>query len=148
MFCIFGPNLVILAWTGPEFSREQASGWYTHTHTDSGNDNTRRADLAWGKPEICRILSPTESVNELFSKLVTGNCYVRKSLISFRSYEVIQNFSKVACKWLRFMINNMSYYVGDSCYTAKQQTMHHDFPHRGVLTDSYVAGLYKCRWLI
>ena len=32
VFCIFGPNLVILAWTGPELSHGQASDWYTHTH--------------------------------------------------------------------------------------------------------------------
>ena len=28
-FCIFGPNLVILAWTRPELSRRQASDWQT-----------------------------------------------------------------------------------------------------------------------
>ena len=33
VFCIFGPNLVILAWTGPELSRGQASEWHTHTNT-------------------------------------------------------------------------------------------------------------------
>ena len=48
VFCIFGPNLVILAWTGAELSRGQASDWHTdwhthgHTHTDAGNDNTWR----------------------------------------------------------------------------------------------------------
>ena len=31
VFCIFDPNLVILAWTGPELSCGQASDWYTHT---------------------------------------------------------------------------------------------------------------------
>ena len=48
VFCIFGPNLAILAWTGPELSRGQASDWHTdiHTHTDAGNDNTRRPKLA------------------------------------------------------------------------------------------------------
>ena len=36
-FCIFGPNLAILAWTGPELSRGQASDWHTdwHTHTQT-----------------------------------------------------------------------------------------------------------------
>ena len=52
LFCTFGPNLVILAWTGPELSRGQASDWHTdwHTdaHTDAGNDNTRRPKLAAG----------------------------------------------------------------------------------------------------
>ena len=36
VFCIFGPNLAILAWTGPELSRGQAIDWHTdrqtHTH--------------------------------------------------------------------------------------------------------------------
>ena len=57
VFCIFGPNLAILAWTGPELSPGQASDWHTdrqtdthtHTHTDAGNDNTRRPKLASGK---------------------------------------------------------------------------------------------------
>ena len=37
VFYIFGPNLAILAWTGSELSRGQASDWHTHvdrhTHT-------------------------------------------------------------------------------------------------------------------
>ena len=53
----FGPNLAILAWTGLELSRGQASDWrtdwhthtQTHTHTDAGDDNTRRQKLASGK---------------------------------------------------------------------------------------------------
>ena len=57
VFCIFGPNLAILAWTGPELSPGQASDWHTdrqtdthtHTHTDAGNDNTRKPKLASGK---------------------------------------------------------------------------------------------------
>ena len=36
VLCIFGPNLMILAWTGPELSRGQANDWHTdrqtHTH--------------------------------------------------------------------------------------------------------------------
>ena len=47
VFCIFGPNLVILAWTGPELSQTDR-----HTHTDAGNDNTRRPKLASGK-NVC-----------------------------------------------------------------------------------------------
>ena len=55
VFCNFGPNLAILAWTGPELSRGQASGWHTdwHTHTDThtnaGVDNNRRPKQASGK---------------------------------------------------------------------------------------------------
>ena len=46
VFCFSGPNLVILAWTGDEWLCGQASDWYTHT--DTGNDNTRRPKLASG----------------------------------------------------------------------------------------------------
>ena len=53
VFYIYGPNLVILAETGHELSRGQARDWHTdghtHTHTDAGNDNTRRPILASGK---------------------------------------------------------------------------------------------------
>ena len=52
VFCIFGPNLVILAWTGDELSRGQT--WWrtdgrTDRRTDAGNDNIRRPKLASGK---------------------------------------------------------------------------------------------------
>ena len=57
VFYTFGPNLAILAWTGPELSRGQASDWRTdwhthtrtHPHTDADDDNTRRPKLASGK---------------------------------------------------------------------------------------------------
>ena len=53
VFCILGPNLVILAWTGPELSCGQASDYRTHGRTDTqthaGNDNTQRPKLASGK---------------------------------------------------------------------------------------------------
>ena len=51
LFCTFGPNLVILAWTGPELLPGQAIDTQpdTHRHTDAGNDNTRRLKLASGK---------------------------------------------------------------------------------------------------
>ena len=35
VFCIFGPNLAIPAWTGPKLSRGQASDWHTHTQTQA-----------------------------------------------------------------------------------------------------------------
>ena len=41
VFYIYGSNLVILAWTGLELSRGQASDWHTDGQTDAGNDNTR-----------------------------------------------------------------------------------------------------------
>ena len=53
MFCISGPNFVILAWTGDELLCRQARDWYTHTRThrptDAGYDNTQRQKLALGK---------------------------------------------------------------------------------------------------
>ena len=49
VFYTCASNLVILAWTGLELSREQASDWHTDWHTDAGNDNTRRPKLASGK---------------------------------------------------------------------------------------------------
>ena len=53
VFYTYGPNLVILAWTGDELSREQASDYRTHgrtdTQTDAGNDNTQRPKLPLGK---------------------------------------------------------------------------------------------------
>ena len=55
VFYTYGANLVILAWTGVELSRGQASDYRTHgrtdTQTDAGNDNTRRPKLASGKNE-------------------------------------------------------------------------------------------------
>ena len=33
VFYTFGPNFAILAWTGPELSRGQASDWHTDWHT-------------------------------------------------------------------------------------------------------------------
>ena len=56
VFCFSGPNLVILAWTGHELPSGQANDWYTHTHTDTGNDNTRRPKLASGKKDTCPLL--------------------------------------------------------------------------------------------
>ena len=40
VFCIFGPNLVILAWTGPELSRGQACDWHTDRQTDTQTQAT------------------------------------------------------------------------------------------------------------
>ena len=67
VFYTFGPNLAILAWTGPELSRGQASDWRTdwhthththrHTHTDAGDDNTRRPKLAWVKMKFANSSS-------------------------------------------------------------------------------------------
>ena len=53
VFYTYGPNLVILARTGDELSRGQASDYRTHgrtdTQTDAGSDNTRRQKLASGE---------------------------------------------------------------------------------------------------
>ena len=45
----YGPNLVILTWTGDELSRGQPwwrTDWRTDGRTDAGNDNTQRPILA------------------------------------------------------------------------------------------------------
>ena len=59
-FYTYGPNLVILAWTGDELSRGQAHDWRTDggtdTQTDAGNDNTRRPKLASGKNRLTDVL--------------------------------------------------------------------------------------------
>ena len=56
VFYTYGQNLVILAWTGDELSRGQASDYRTHgrtdTQTDAGNDKTRRPKLASGKNHL------------------------------------------------------------------------------------------------
>ena len=71
VFCILGPNLVNLAWTGPELSRGQASDWRTdtHTQTDAGNDNTWRPKLASGKKNLSALthchLRPSDSYMRL-----------------------------------------------------------------------------------
>ena len=57
VFYTYGTNLVILARTGPELSRGQASHWHTdshthtdtQTHTDAGDDKTQRSILASDK---------------------------------------------------------------------------------------------------
>ena len=57
VFYTYRPNVVILAWTGDELSRGQASDYRTHgrrdKQTDAGNDNTRRPKLASGKRAYC-----------------------------------------------------------------------------------------------
>ena len=52
VFYTYGPNLVILAWTGDELSRGQ-TWWRTDWRTDAGNDNTRRPILPSGKNKTC-----------------------------------------------------------------------------------------------
>ena len=57
MFCIPGPNLVILTWMSDELSCGQVRDWHTHWHwpTDAADDNTRRPKLASGKKEkLCK----------------------------------------------------------------------------------------------
>ena len=68
VFCNFGSNLVILAWTGHELSHGQARDWHmdghtwmdthgwTHMdgHTEAGNNNTQRPKLALGKNQQCQ----------------------------------------------------------------------------------------------
>ena len=70
MFCTFGPNLVIQAWTGPELSRGQKK-WLTHRLTDTQKQATtipegqnwprvkiwtlsKRVKCSVQHPEMCR----------------------------------------------------------------------------------------------
>ena len=55
VFYTYGPNLVIVSWTGDELSRGQI--WWqtdgrTDGRTDAGNDNTRWPILASGKNSV------------------------------------------------------------------------------------------------
>ena len=77
IFCIFGPNLVILAWTGPELSCGQASDWHRlthgHTHTQMQamtipdgqnwpqvkNDCTVCVDISW---DVLHVVSEVHSL--------------------------------------------------------------------------------------
>ena len=43
VFYTYGPNLVILAWTGDELSRGQASAYRTHRRTDGHTDRQTQA---------------------------------------------------------------------------------------------------------
>ena len=72
VFYIYGPNLVILAETGHELSRGQASDWHTdghtHTQTDAGNDNTRRPILASGNKTKTNIFIATQVIWTVYDK--------------------------------------------------------------------------------
>ena len=46
VFCAFGPNLVILVWTGCELSRGRGCNWHMDGHADTGNDNAGKPKLA------------------------------------------------------------------------------------------------------
>ena len=60
VFCTSDPNLLILAWTGPdEFWHRQAKGWCIHTHTDAGNNNTWGPKLSSGT-NTCTSLRKSE----------------------------------------------------------------------------------------
>ena len=69
VFYTYGPNLVILAWTGDELSRGQT--WWrtdglTDGRTDAGNDNTRRPILASGnKLKVSRFAAYFFGANTL-----------------------------------------------------------------------------------
>ena len=80
VFCILCPNLVVLAWTGPELSRGQASYWQTdrHRHTDAGNNNTRRPKLVSGNKTACHysdvIMSAMASQITIVSHFCSAVC--------------------------------------------------------------------------
>ena len=43
VFCIFGPNLAILAWKGLDVSHGQARDWHTDSHTHTGTHTQTQA---------------------------------------------------------------------------------------------------------
>ena len=88
VFYTCGPNLVILAWTGDELSRGQASDYRTHgrtdTQTDAGNDNTRRPKLASGKKvwqTDGRTDRQTDGQKEVFLELL-GRSWKRRLILT------------------------------------------------------------------
>ena len=80
VFYTYGPNLVILARTGNELSRGQASDYRTHgrtdTQTDAGNDNTRRPKLASGK-------NSTNSYKHFFAENYTGHVFTSTDVLIY-----------------------------------------------------------------
>ena len=83
VFCIFGQNLVILALTGIELSRGQASDWHTarHTPTDAGNDNTRR-------PKRASINKMTNYHCSKYGLALSIICIVITQFIDWRTYHM------------------------------------------------------------
>ena len=75
-FYTYGPNLVILAWTGNKLSHGQTwlrtdgrTNGLTDGWTDTGNDNTRRPKLALGKNQ--ETLAQSADVNRIQLKCVS-----------------------------------------------------------------------------
>ena len=72
---------MILAWTGPALSRGQASDWRTdgltdtYTHTNAGNDNTRRPKLASG--EMTSEMQNKSLFGQLCAYLMSCNIHRR-----------------------------------------------------------------------
>ena len=97
VFYTYGANLVILAWTGVELSRGQASDYRTHgrtdTQTDAGNDNTRRPKLASGK-NYTRFSVYFWSKSVLYSQWLCNYGDVPKCLKYLKSC-VIKEYTKV-----------------------------------------------------
>ena len=84
MFCISGPNLVILAWMSDELSCGQARDWYTHTRTyrptDAADDYTRRPKLASGqKPPLGAFMKVKKESVMLNSKSYPGSLLYQRS---------------------------------------------------------------------
>ena len=103
---------MILAWTGPELSRRQASDYRTHgrtdTQTDAGNDNTRRPKLASGKncPNLrynfdLTILQYIIYVNENAKKKYHMNKYMNISIYTL-SYADNLHIPPVSDSFRRF----------------------------------------------
>ena len=73
MFCTFGPNLPILAWTDPELSRGQASDWHILTHTKTQAMTTPEG-RNW--PRVKEVTGPRWCIAQLWHRWEGGPSFV------------------------------------------------------------------------
>ena len=81
VFCIFGPNLAILAWTGPELSPGQASDWHTdrqtHTHTHTQTQATTIPEgQNWPRVKMKPYLISRSKRRHIYTKTTPVDKYI------------------------------------------------------------------------
>ena len=104
VFYTYCRNLVILAWTGVELSRGQASAYRahrrtdgrTHRQTDAGNDNTRRPKLASGKKGWSQLVGPLHHELSNFRRN-----YPHHSKWHAQEWTELCNYKRRLCIYLR-----------------------------------------------
>ena len=88
-------SMVILAWTGLELSRGQASDWHTDGQTDAGNDNTR-----W--PYWPRVKNGYFFLNYIFPLSTTWGSFwsnsglLLQALSAWMSYKLLDTLEIIA----------------------------------------------------